>query len=75
MSEERVGKVEFLIDTDRAWSREDAEVHIQQLLDAAKSGVAQRVDDRNGTFDITYRPRVPRKPINDVLRGATSKMA
>jgi hypothetical protein len=73
MPEERVGEVEFLIDTDRAWSREDAEVHIQQLLDAAKAGVAQRVDDRNGTFDITYRSRVPRKLANKVLRGAAVK--
>jgi hypothetical protein len=38
------------------WQRQEAEVRIQEVLDAAKTLGTQRIDDTDGRFLVTYEP-------------------
>jgi hypothetical protein len=39
----------------REWKRADAEKHVADMLDDAKSGRVQRIPDSEGVFEIVYR--------------------
>ena len=63
----RVGKVEFLIQVNNVWSREQAELEVRKIFDAAKKGILQRVEDKDGSFDVVFRRRGSRRRASDVL--------
>ncbi|MFC5757958.1 hypothetical protein [Rhizobium sp. GCM10022189] len=38
------------------WSKTDAERHIDEIFEGAKSGTTQKIKDADGTFELRFVP-------------------
>lgn len=51
------------------WSRNDAERHIRDVLESAKTGRTQRIEDRDGVFEVRFVSSRFRETAGKVLSG------
>ncbi|WP_313556454.1 hypothetical protein [Agrobacterium cavarae] len=59
-------------DTIREWLRADAEQRIVDVLDDAKRGRVQRIVDREGVFELTFRADNGQNAADILSRGGPS---
>ena len=60
-------------DTIREWLRADAEKRIVDVLDDAKHGRVQRIVDRGGVFELTFRADSGQNAADILARGGPSE--
>jgi hypothetical protein len=53
-------------DSAHSWDREEAERRIGEVLDAARGGSAQIIRDRDGLFELVFKPSM-KEPVGKFL--------